>query len=131
MRNQNRYVAVLKSAPEVQKAFEDGHLTLVQAARVGAMLVNEAKRHEAFAARLRAGEKPKAVYAAFFPTKGNGHANANNAVAAFARALEAAVANIADRLADVKAGVVRQRKEQFRAGGQLIKELLQKLDRAG
>ncbi len=127
-RNLGRYLNVLEAPLEVQLAFERNQLKLVDAARVANLPRNDQER---FAARLHAGDDPKAVFAAFFPPKGRGHASANNAVAAFARSLEAAGANITDRLEEVKAGVVRQNKEQLRAGGKLIKDLLQKLDRAG
>ncbi len=123
-----RYRNVLRAPAAVQDAFEKNRVTLVDAARVATLPRADQQR---LADRLRAGDDPKAAFAAFFPPKGRGHASANNAVAAFARSLEAAGANITDRLGEVKAGVVRQNKERLRAGGTLIKVLLQKLDRAG
>jgi hypothetical protein len=126
-RNLNRYLSVLRSAPEVQAAFEDGHLSLVQAARVGALLAGEVRRHKEFAARLRAGEDAKALFAEFFG-KGDGrHVRVGDAVAAFARSLETSCADLEGRADPLTARTVRKYEAAFRKGQNLLNALLDKL----
>lgn len=123
-----RYRNILRASAEVQDAFEKNVIKLVDAARVVTLPKADQER---LAGRLRAGDDPKAVFAAFFPPKGHGHVKPADAVAAFARSLDAARADLAGRLADVKPGLVSRFERQLRSGRKLIKELLLKRDRAG
>lgn len=124
-RNLRRYFAVLSTPTEVQATFERGAFTLVEAARVAVLSVAD---QAMFASRLRAKEGPKAVFAAFFPPRASGHVMPADAVASFARALEVAHTDLADRVEDVRPGPVRANEAALRRGKTLIRRLLDKLD---
>jgi hypothetical protein len=124
-RNLQRYLHVLAAPPEVQDAFEEKRVKLVDAARVASL--PRADR-ELLAARLRAGEDARTVFAEFFPPSGGRHVKASDAVASLARSLERAGADLAGRLEKVRAGPVRYCEESLRAGERLVRALLQKIE---
>jgi len=127
-RNLNRYLSVLRSAPEVQIAFEDGHLSLVQAARVGALMLGEVNRHKDFAARLRAGEDAKALFAEFFGRGDGRHVHVGDAVASFCRAIEKSHADLDGRVDPISATTVRKFEASLRKCRSLVRTLLAKLE---
>ena len=86
-RTLQRYHNILAGPIEVQDAFESGQLKLVDAARVSSL---SPKVQNLLAKRLRDGEDPKVVFAAFFPPKHRGHVKLCNAVASLLRTLETA-----------------------------------------
>lgn len=127
-RNLNRYLNVLSAPAEVQDKFAAGRVRLVDAARVVTL---DKRQQEQLAARLRAGEEPKVVFAAFFP-KGDGkHKNPNDALAAFARSLAAAGADLGGRIDAVGVGVLRQHAAELKRGRKLIRTLLERLSADG
>lgn len=123
-RNLGRYLNLLKSSTEVQDAYQDGHLTLVQAARVSTLPEED---QEALADRLRAGEDAKTVFAEFFPQNNGRHVKPADAVAAFVRSIEAGIKDLDGRVDQVSPGVVGCYKETLRKGRKLIRLLLAKL----
>jgi hypothetical protein len=120
-RNLQRYLCILKAPVEVQNAHADGLLTLVQASRVATLSETEQRQ---LAARLRGGEDAKKVFLNYFPFRANEHVKVGNAVASFARALDAAKADLSERLDQVRAGQVRRHEAALRRGRELIRQLL-------
>ena len=124
-RNLGRYLNVLAAPVEVQDAFQAKRVTLVTAARVAGLSKD---RREQVAARLRAGEDAKDVFAEFFPPRGGKHVKIADAVAAFARSLRRAGTDLAGRAEKVKPGPVRRNEDALREGERLIRRLLAKMD---
>lgn len=65
-RQLDRLAKVLTTPPEVQKAFEAGHLTLQQVLRVG---IVAPKKQDEIAEQIRAGKKPRVVVGHLAPPK--------------------------------------------------------------
>ena len=124
-RNLARYLNVLSAPVEVQDAFQAKRVTLVTAAKVSNLPKDDQER---LAARLRAGEDAKDVFAKFFPPREGKHVKIADAVAAFARSLQRAGADLAGRVEKVKPGPVRRNEDALREGGRLIRRLLGTLD---
>ena len=124
-RNLSRYLNVLAAPVEVQDAFQAKRVTLVTAAKVSGLPKGD---QAGLAARLRAGEDAKDVFAEFFPPRGGKHVKTADAVAAFARSIERAAADLAGRVEKVKPGPVRRNEDVLRGGERLIRRLLAVLD---
>lgn len=124
-RNLARYLNVLAAPIEVQNALEAKTVKLVDAAKVAALSKDDQAR---LASRLRAGEDAGAVFAAFFGTKSDKHVKSGDAVAAFARAIEAGHADLDGRVDPITARLVGRFEGSLRKGEDLIRRLLEKLD---
>ena len=124
-RTLQRYRNILAGPIEVQDAFESGQIKLVDAARVTSL---PPKEQNLLAKRLRDGEDPKVVFAAFFPPEHRGHVKLSNAIACLVRTLETAQSDLFPRLAEVTPGSVRKSKKQLRGGIKLLEGLLHKID---
>lgn len=92
---QRLFNIVLRTPIEVQNAFRQKKLPLVDAARVANLTARE---KESIASRLREGEPPRDVIAAFLPCKENRHRRAGDALASFHRALRKGVEDLEGRL---------------------------------
>lgn len=93
-RNFGRYYNVLLGPREVQDAFRDKRLKLDMAARVAGLTP---KQQEEIAARIRAGENPKDVVAAYFTASNGRHKRATPGFTALVKALNKALSDIGDR----------------------------------
>jgi hypothetical protein len=124
-RNLARYLAVLSAPIEVQDAFQAKRVTLVTAAKVAGLKKGD---QDKLAERLREGEDVKTVFAEFFPPKGSKHVKTGDAVAAFARAIEAGHADLEGRVEPIGARLVSRFEASLRKGEQLLQRLLAKLE---
>ena len=124
-RNLARYLLILKTPTEVQRAFQEKKLKLVEAAKIGAL---PKKTQLQFAARLRDGEDARAVFTGIFPPRDGKHMNAADALASFVRSLGKAHADLADRVDVVHPNLVLRAEVELRRGRKLIRTLLKKLE---
>ena len=124
-RTASRYWRVLKTPLEVQNTFRDGKLPLVTAVSV-ARLPPAAQAE--VAGRISAGESPQAAVAAFSPKSSNRHIKVGHAVGSLARALDTSLADLGDRIGQVRLAHVRVNEPELRRGQKLIGELLSMLE---
>lgn len=106
-RNLQRYFSIVQGPPAVEKAYRSKQLTLVEAARIGCM---PAKDQEHIAARIEAGETPKAVLASYQRQQKQGD-NANQELRRLLRAHTRCQTELAGRISDLKVSVFDDRIE--------------------
>jgi ParB-like chromosome segregation protein Spo0J len=122
-RNLQRYFNILSAPIEVQDAFQDRKIKLIDASKV----VNlPAKQQAELAARLRAGEDVVAVLARLFPAKTPEQVHPVDAVVALVRGIEQAHARLADRLGEVPKTAVIRHTKTLRKGAKLIEGILER-----
>jgi ParB-like chromosome segregation protein Spo0J len=119
-RNLARYFAVIQTPLPVQAAVRDGRLPLVLGSRVATLLTAEQER---LAARIAAGECPKAVIREHFPATGR-HKKTADAVVSFAAGLRKGTADLAGRADKASGRMVARFAADLTAARELIDTLL-------
>ena len=98
-RNLQRYWNILRAPIEIQDAFRAGHLTLVVASRIGCLF--EEKQIE-IAARIKAGEQPRAVARDCLSSSDGRQVNVQGALRVYFRAQQKGADAIKERLDEIR-----------------------------
>jgi hypothetical protein len=121
IRTINRYLLVLGSPLEVQRAFDRGEVPLVEAGRVSLLTKHEQKE---VSERIAAGEAAKKVVREHIKTRSGRHQKAADGFTRFARDLERGLADIEDRADEIYRGAIKEKLPLLRRSARLIAKLM-------
>lgn len=126
-RNLARYLAILQAPPELQKAFDEGSITLQQVARC--LAISKELQAE-LVLRLRAAkntEDVKRIITAVVAKARSRAVTPQAAMAAFTRILTRAQRDLAPYLSRLTPDVISQHRQELRAGNAMIRKMLERL----
>jgi ParB-like chromosome segregation protein Spo0J len=120
-RNVQRYWRVLMTPIEVQKAFQAGQLSLVDAGQVAGL---SAKTQTEIACRIRAGGTPRKVLEEYLGKKDKRHHNVNDALASFHRSLVRGLDDLEHRVDAISASRIQKILSDLQRGFSFFRRLL-------
>jgi ParB/RepB/Spo0J family partition protein len=121
VREVNRYLRVLQAPTEVQQAFDLGKISLDKAGKVASLSDRQKKE---IIARINSGENPKTVVGAYTAAKNGRHKHATAAFKILVTRLEAALADMEDRLDKVYRVEINKNKSLLERARRLLTGLL-------
>jgi len=120
-RHLDRFLSVLRTPLEIQTAFENKKLSLMEADKVSRL--TEDKQSQ-IAQRIHDGELPREVVTKFFPKQRSGHKKPNDAFVAFMKMLRRGIEDLADRANRVSPNLIVDYEDDLRGARKLFRALL-------
>lgn len=120
-RTVNRYLLVLKTLPEVQQAFDQGDISLVDAGKVATL---GRQQQASIAERIAAGESPEKVVREFVQTNNGRHARATDGFSSLCKAIQRGLDDLEDRAEKVHRRAVKENLPLLERGWQFLGKLV-------
>jgi hypothetical protein len=128
-RHLDRFFRILQKTPiEVQDAFRARRLSLKLAEKVADL---KAEDQETIAQRIQEGENPKIVLKEFFGKPDARHKKVGDALASFARKLQCAYDDLADRVDEVRPAHLQRHLPMLKKARRMIRKLMEVGDTEG
>lgn len=121
VRSVNRYLLALEAPIEVQRAFDQGAITLVAAGRVALLPKTE---REAIARRLREGEEAKKVVTEFLQRRKSAAGGADQAFTRLVRALRRELPGLSAALEEIEARRLTRCQDVLRGAADVLAAML-------
>jgi len=125
LRSVNRYLKILESPTEVQDAFDEGAVTLVDAGKVAGL--NRQAQQE-IAERIADGEPAKGVVKEFLRPDRNGTEQVGRSARRFFGSLRREVPGLKTNVDDIRVGLLRKNAPLLRSATELLEEMVSRAE---